>query len=109
MRLKLVLVATSLLLNACTTGLHGNFIEKSHIPPQATGEELGLVSGKSCQLAPLYIFAWGDPATTKDAIQDALQQRQGTLYLANIGIDDRVEWGVLFARECIYVDALAYR
>ena len=107
----LITVCLAILLNACSTSLHGSFVTTSYAGevehPAAT--ELGQVEGRSCQTRPLYLFASGDPATTDIAIANAKSVHEGTSFIADISIDDETRWRFGYAVQCIVVRATAYR
>ena len=109
MKLALLMVFSAAL-SGCTVGLHGSFIEQSYIPPDhdKPGLPLGKVHGKSCQKNVLYLFPRGEQIGTDAAISDAMEQQEGTDYLANISIDNTRYFGVGYSINCMEVDAEAY-
>lgn len=107
----LAVSAACLLTSACTMGLHGSFSAHSWVGPDAaaSAQLIGEVEGRSCQTRVLYAFGRGEPATTDEAINDAKSKYPGTLFLADISIDDEVKWHFLYSVQCIVVRAEAYR
>lgn len=106
-----VLPVACIVTAGCTMGLHGSFIPHS-FPGPADGDSaelIGGVEGRSCQTRVLYAFGAGEPATTDAAVADAKGQHPDTAFLADISIDDEVEWRLGYSRQCIVVRAQAYR
>jgi len=99
------------ILTACSTGFHGSFSPNTYIggKDNLNAEEIGRVEGKSCQTKVLYLFPFGPPPSTAEAIKFAKEKHQGTKYLTDISIDDRTEWEIGYLRQCITVEATAYR
>jgi len=75
---------------------------------EQTLTRLGAVEGKSCQTSALYLIPYADSAATSAAIEDAKKQREGTILLADLAIDDKrwLEFG--YSVQCILVSATAY-
>lgn len=114
MRSLAALLFTILILSvftACTTSYHGSFTAStSHgCQPGQGPKMLGRVMGKSCQTSALYLFPVGPAPSTFEAVQMAKKQFDGTSYLSEISIDDRTEWRIGYAIQCIIVDAIAYQ
>ena len=103
------LTAACLTQSACTQSMHGSFTAHSYRAESGqTAVQLGPVEGRSCQTRALYTLPQGDRASTDRAMQDAMSKRDGTLYLANISVDDEMYFGIGYSRRCIVVAALAY-
>jgi hypothetical protein len=49
----------------------------------------------------------GTPISTHAVIQSAKKQLEGTRFLADVAIDDRVNWHVGYLVDCIFVEATA--
>jgi hypothetical protein len=97
--------------SGCTMGLHGSFIAHSWAGEgeRASAQLIGDVEGRSCQTRVFYVFGTGEPATTDGAIIDAKSKHPGTAFLADISIDDEVQWYFPYSVQCIVVRADAYR
>ncbi len=108
---RLISACLAILLSACSTSLHGSFVTASYAGEveHSAATELGPVEGRSCQTRPLYIFASGDPATTDMAIANARSVHDGTIFIADISIDDETRWRFGYSVQCIVVRATAYR
>ena len=108
--LLISIIISMLFLISCSTGFHGTFTPNTHINEEhADAVLLGPVTGKSCQLRVFYIIPSGPAASTDEAIQSAKEQYEGTKYLIDVSIDDRVEWKFGYSIQCIIVDATAYQ
>ena len=107
---QVAVIVLSLLMSACTVGLHGSFADRSYIPQgqETQGVLLGKVHGESCQTNVLYLFPAGEEVGTDEAISDALSQREGTGYLVDISIDNTRYFGIGYSVSCMEVDAEAY-
>ncbi len=107
---QIAIIVFSVLVSACTVGLHGSFVDQSYIPgdQKEPGVLLGKVHGKSCQKSILYLFPRGEEVATDEAVQDALRQREGTDYLVDISIDNTRYFGIGYSVSCMEVDAEAY-
>lgn len=105
------LVTACIVTSGCTMGLHGSYIPHSWADRDelAGAQRIGDVEGRSCQTRVLYVFGRGDPATTDEAIRDAKSQHAETVFLADISIDDEVQWYFPYSVQCIVVRAQAYR
>lgn len=100
------------LLTGCSTAKHGSFITSTYIQNkdmQDNIEELGPVKGSSCQTMMLYIFPMGPAPSTNEAVESAKNQHQGTKYITDITIDDRVEWKIGYSIQCITVEGTAHK
>lgn len=98
-------------LTACTTGFHGSFAPNSYIGSErgANSGQIGRVEGQSCQTKVLYLFPAGQPPSTAEAIQSAKGQIEGTKFLTDISIDDRILWEIGYSKQCIAVSGTAHR
>jgi hypothetical protein len=98
-------------LSACTIGHHGSFAPNTYIGSGdgAKSEKIGPVKGQSCQTRVLYVFPYGSPPSTAEAIRSAMDQFEGTKYLSDVSIDDRTEWEIGYSRQCITVEGIAHR
>ena len=99
-----------LVLSGCATGgLNGTFVPQTYIDDESNikGESLGSVSGESSQTWFLYLFPVGDAPSTGNAIQDAKNQINGTEYLSDVSIDNRILWKLGYRELVITVDAEA--
>lgn len=105
-----VLVAILLTMPGCTSSLHGSYAPISYVSDDViqTSEALGRVQGMSCQTKFLYVFPVGEGVSTSAAIRRAKEDREGTRYIADISIDDRMNWQVGYLEQCITVEAIAY-
>lgn len=106
-----IIISVLLLLTACSTGYHGSFVPSTYIGSEDgnNSEQIGPVKGKSCQTRVLYLFPVGPAPSTEEAIRSAKEQYKDTKYLTDISIDDRTEWSIGYSRQCITVEATAYR
>ena len=100
-----------LLLSACSTGTHGSFVPNTYISSQDSSKpvKLGPVSGRSCQTLVLYFFPSGPAPSTFEAMKDARGQYEDAKYLVDVSIDNDSEWFLGYSKECISVEAIAYR
>ena len=100
-----------LLLVGCNTGFHGSFIPNTYINKEdvVNSELIDPVTGQSCQTKVLYLFPLGPAPSTDDAVQSSKDQYEGTKYLTNVSIDDRVKWQFGYSIQCITVEAMAHR
>ena len=105
------ILSTLLLLAGCNTGFHGSFASNTYIPAEYSGnsDRIGPVTGQSCQTKVLYLFPLGPAPSTDEAIQSAKDQYEGTTYLTDVSIDDRINWEFGYSVQCITVDAMAHR
>jgi hypothetical protein len=103
------LVAVAVLAG-CSTGNLGTFSETTFFDPgQSTNiRELGPVQGESCQTMVLYVFPHDAPPSTQDAMQKALSQNNGTVFLANVSVERRQHWHIGYSRVCTLVMGTAY-
>lgn len=112
--LKSLIVYSSLLalllLAGCNTAFHGSFATNTYIYEEddVNIELIGPVKGQSCQTKVLYIFPLGPAPSTAEAIQSAKDQLEGTKYLTDVSIDDRVKWEFGYSVQCITVEAKAH-
>jgi hypothetical protein len=108
---KFIIICLTLLLNACTTSLHGSFVTTSYSGrvEQQDAVELGPVEGRSCQTGVLYVFPLGEAPTTDEAISNAKSVCEDISFIADISIDDETQWGVGYSVKCVVVRATAYR
>ncbi|MEI6857869.1 hypothetical protein [Psychrilyobacter sp.] len=72
-------------------------------------EKIGPVKGRNCQTMMLYIFPRGASPSTNEAIESAKNQQQGTKYITDITIDDRIEWKIGYSIQCITVEGTAHK
>jgi len=79
----------------------GNYSEQGRQP-------LGPVRARSCQTRVLYLFPSGPGPSTEEALRRAINQYEGTGYLADVSIDNETDWGIGYARDCIEVTGTAY-
>lgn len=102
--------ALALVVTGCTTSLHGSYAPVSYVGGDSPGETqpLGKVQGSSCQTRMLYVFPMGSGVSTSAAIQAAKDELEGTRYIADISVDDRMSWQFGYSEQCITVDAIAY-
>lgn len=99
-----------LLAAGCSTSNHGSFTKSSYSAnPSPEGVSLGRVVGESRQTFVFYIFPLGEAPSTNSAILDAKSKIEGTGYLADISIDDRVLWNIGYSEQVIRVEAEAFR
>ena len=100
-----------LLLVGCNTGFHGSFVQNTYIYEEdgINSELIGPVTGQSCQTKVLYLFPLGPAPSTDEAVQFAKDQYEGTKYLTDVSIDDRVKWEIGYSIQCITVEAMAHR
>ena len=98
------------MITGCTSSLHGSYAPISYVSDDTVRrpEPLGQVRGESCQTKLLYFFPMGSGVSTSEAIRAAKEQLEGTSYIAEISIDDRMNWGLGYSEQCITVDAIAY-
>jgi hypothetical protein len=57
----------------------------------------------------LYLFPLGPAPSTDEAIKSAKDQYEGTKYLTDVSIDDRIKWEIGYSVQSITVDAMAHR
>lgn len=100
-----------LLLAGCNTGFHGSFVPNTYFSDEAhpDAERIGPVVGQSCQTKVLYLFPLGEAPSTAEAVQAAKDQREGTQFLTDISIDDRIKWEIGYSMHCITVEGFAHR
>jgi hypothetical protein len=105
------LLSALFLLAGCNTGFHGSFATNTYIyeNDDVKFKPIGPVKGQSCQTKFLYIFPLGSSPSTEEAIQSAKDQFEGTKYLTDVSIDDRVKWEFGYSIQCIVVEAIAHR
>ena len=98
------------MLTACTTGFHGSYAASTYLGKDVDKNLalLGPVRGDSCQTQALYLIPYGAPPSTFDALEAAKQTYEGTKYLVDVSFDDRRIWKFLYARQCIFVQGMAY-
>ncbi|BDY04557.1 hypothetical protein F0521_15980 [Ferrimonas sp. YFM] len=97
-----------MVLAGCTSALHGTFVPHSYKGDSEKASALGPVEGRSCQVQGLYILPMDEPPSTQQALEAARLVIPGTLYLADISIDDETLWHFGYARQCIVVQATAW-
>ncbi|WP_223292858.1 MULTISPECIES: hypothetical protein [Shewanella] len=108
----LLLLSTLLLLSGCNLANHGSFIAQTYHSNFDGGEKelvaLGLVEGKSCQTSAVYLIPYGESASTQGAIADAKSRIEGTVFLTDVAIDDKLWLEFGYSVQCILVTATAY-
>jgi len=94
----------------CTTANHGTFVPSTYVEQDSDvqGQMISEVTGISSQTWFLYIFPLGEPPSTSKAISDAKSKYEGTKYLTDLAIDDRMYWGFGYSQQVISVEAKAY-
>jgi len=100
------------LLTGCSTAKHGSFTTSTYIQnkdKQDNIEELGPVRGTSCQTKLFYYLPMGSAPSTNEAMEDAKNQYEGTKYISDISIDDRVIWKIGYSIQCISVEGTAHK
>jgi hypothetical protein len=105
-----IFVILALLFTGCATGNLISFSENTFFDRSeyTNIRELGPVLGESSQTMVLYLFPRYLPASTTDAMQDALSQYDNTVFLANVAIENRNKVYVGYSRTCTLVTATAY-
>lgn len=107
---QLLLMATLLLLSSCATSNHGTFITSTYINPSLISEEaVGKISGESKQTWLFYIFPIGKAPSTDEAIIDAKLKIEGTKFLSDLSVDDRIYWKFGYKEQVIEVSATAHK
>ncbi len=103
-------VSLLFIFTGCTTANHGTFVPSTYVQKEADvrGKMIGEVTGVSSQTWVLYIFPLGKAPSTSKAISDAKSKYEGTKYLTDLSIDDRIYWGVGYSQQVISVEAKAY-
>lgn len=99
-----------LFLAACSTGFHGSFTPSTYLSDEAhpDAENIGPVVGQSCQTRVLYLFPLGEAPSTAEAVQAAKDQYEGTRFLTDISIDDRIKWEIGYSMHCIIIEGFAH-
>ena len=98
------------LLSSCATSNHGNFIASSYDAGiEKDNEILGKVTGISKQTWFLYMFPTGKAPSTDKAISNAKTKYEGTEFLTDISIDDRIHWKLGYREQVIEVKATAHK
>jgi len=111
---RMLIVGLAILLSVsfqgCTTGQHGSLTEKTFIDELKYSDfkRLGRASGESCQTRVLYTFPKGDPPTTAEALDMAKNQYKTTAFLADVTVETRIRWTILYSEECVVVTGIAY-
>jgi len=105
-----IFVISALLFTGCATGNLISFSENTFFDSSkyTNIRELGPVQGESSQTMVLYLFPRYLPASTTDAVQDALSQYDNTVFLANVAIENRNKVYVGYSQVCTLVTATAY-
>jgi len=110
--LSSVLLVSLLLLTGCNLANHGSFVTQTFVANNEIEQQgltnLGPVEGKSCQTAALYFIPQGDSTSTSVAIADAKEQREGTIFLTDVSVDDKLWLEFGYSVQCILVSATAY-
>ena len=107
---QLILILTMLLLSGCATSNHGTFVAYTYIDPALKDSEaVGKITGESKQTWLLYIFPIGKAPSTDDAITDAKSKVEGTKYLTDLSVDDRVYWKFGYKEQVIEIHATAHK
>jgi len=107
---QLILMATLLLLSSCATSNHGTFVTSTYVDPALISEEvLGKIFGESKQTWLLYIFPIGKAPSTDEAIIDAKSKVEGTKFLSDLSVDDRMYWKFGYKEQVIEVNATAHK
>jgi hypothetical protein len=109
-RLDVVGVALTAVSTGCATGHFGEFSVSTFYDPNLYTHirELGPVQGESCQTKVLYVFPWRSPPSTLDAIEQALSQRDGAVFLGNVSVERHEHWHIGYSRLCTLVTGTAY-
>ena len=103
-------LALGLVCSGCMTGAPATFAtstyydESRYTDPAA----LGRVVGRSCQTRILYVLPKGPATSTSAAIEDAKSKMEGTVFLADVSVEERLEWRFGYSRNCVIVTAIAY-
>ena len=109
---RLLLLSSLLLLSGCNLANHGSFITQTYHSNLGGNESkpisLGQVEGKSCQTSVLYLIPYGESASTHGAIADAKSRIEGTVFLTDVTIDDKLWLEFGYSVQCIIVTATAY-
>lgn len=98
-----------LILGGCATSNHGTFVNSTYIKEghQISNQVLGNVRGESRQVWFLYIFPIDESPSTSQALLDAKNKIEGTVFLTDVSIDDRTYWKFGYSEHAIEVDAVA--
>ena len=105
-----VLLLIFLILIGCSTAKHGSFIKNTYIKNIGESTEvIGPVRGTSCQKKLFYYLPIGTAPSTNEAMEDAKNQYEGTKYISDISIDDRVIWKIGYSIQCISVEGTAHK
>lgn len=103
-------ITVVVMIAGCTTSHHGTFIPSTYIDPEdKRSVAVAKVTGESKQKWILYIFPLGKAPSTDDAIRDAKSKTDGTKYLTDIAVDDRMYWKIGYSEQVIEVKATAHR
>ena len=107
---QLLLIAVLLIVCRCATSNHGTFITSTYVDPKVISEEVvGRVYGESKQIWILFIFPLGEAPSTDEAIMDAKSKVEGTKYLTDLSIDNRIYWKFGYSEKVIEVKATAHK
>jgi hypothetical protein len=107
---QLIVMTTLLLLSSCATSNHGTFVTSTYVDPALKSEEVvGKISGESKQTWLLYIFPIGKAPSTDEAILDAKSKVEGTKFLTDLSVDDRIYWKFGYKEQVIEVNATAHK
>ncbi len=106
----ILILAAAIMLAGCATSHHGTFISSTYIESgSGCSKAVGKVSGESKQTWVLYIFPVGKAPSTDDAIRDAKSKIEGTEYLTDLAVDDRMYWKIGYSEQVIEVKATAHK
>lgn len=104
-------LGTALLLGGCATSNHGTFVTSTYVTPgeKENAQPAGLVTGESRQSWILYLFPIGDAPSTHEAIEDAKSKIDGTKFLTDLSVDNRIDWRIGYSESVVHVEATAYK
>ena len=93
----------------CAIGDHSTFVPSTYVDHDRyhSPRELGKVSGENCQLRVLYLFPVGEAPSTDEALSDAMDDFQDTVFLTDMAVEARMRINVFFLHDCIEVTGTA--
>lgn len=105
-----ILISLVFFCAGCATGNHGTFSETTFFDKNkySNFHELGDVRGESCQAIILYVFPYENPPSTMEALDDAMDEYDSTVFIGNVSIETRTEWLVGYSKVCTLVTGTAY-
>ena len=106
----LISIVLTVFCAGCTTGNIGSFADRTFFDESEYENirVLGPITGESSQTMVLYLFPYKAPPSTKEAMNNALLEREGTVFLGNVAVESRQKFYIGYSQLRTIVTGTAY-